>query len=99
MNIKEEIYNSPGGRNPFVFRGEKSGGAGRKPNYSENLINACLSDALLIKRLELDAIICQILHQTTKYIEKILNIPTGMSSCFQKEFLKRSLPLLNPSGG
>ena len=30
MNIKEEIYNRPGGRNPFVFRGEKSGGAGRK---------------------------------------------------------------------
>ena len=92
MNIKEEIYNRPGGRNPFVFRGEKSGcGAGWKPNYSENLINACLSDALSIKCLELDAIICQILHQTTKYIEKILNIPTGMSSCFQKEFLKSCL--------
>ena len=98
MNIKEEIYNRPGERNPFVFRGEKSGGAGRKPNYSENLINACLSDALSIKCLQLDAITCQILHQTTKYIEKILNIPTGMSSCFQKEFLKSSLPLLNPSG-
>ena len=98
MNIKEEIYNCPGGRNPFVFRGEKSGGAGRKPNYSENLINACLSDALSIKRLQRDAIICQILHQTTKYIEKILNIPTYRYVKLLPKGIPKKLPLLNPSG-